>query len=109
MKFLIALSIILSIFSYAYGALVVSWDANNPEPEGYRLFQREENQDYDYSLPVWDGPDTSAEIDCPPFGDTYYYVVRAYMGNSESDDSEEVSFTMKTVQSPTITHIGAKQ
>ena len=30
-----------------------AWDANSPFAEEYRLYQRLENQNYDFSAPVW--------------------------------------------------------
>jgi hypothetical protein len=110
---LIIIGIILVMLGHlavlAYGASVkISWDPNDPAPEGYRIFQRSEGEAYDYSAPAWEGPQTSAVINCPAFGVTHYYVVRAYEGALESIDSDEVSFTMTTVPVPAITHIGEK-
>ena len=111
---LIVASIILAMLGHlavlAYGASVkISWDPNDPAPEGYRVYRRIEGQAYDYSAPVWEGPETAAVIDGPDFGITHYYVVRAYDGDLESIDSDEVSFTIKSVTAPAIIHIGAKR
>ena len=40
---------------------------------------------------------------------THYYVVRAYDGDLDSEDSDEVSYTMTIVPVPEITHIGEKK
>ena len=36
-------------------SITLAWDANDPVPDGYRLFRRVENQAYNYSQPVWSG------------------------------------------------------
>lgn len=43
----------------------VKWDHNDPMPEGYRIFQRTEGQSYDYSQPVWEGPQDTAVLKYP--------------------------------------------
>jgi hypothetical protein len=91
------------------GQVRLSWDANAPAPEGYRVYQRIAGQAYDYSEPVWQGPETYAVINGPAFGVTHYYVVRAYDGELESIDSNEVSFTMASVPAPAFTYIGEKK
>lgn len=72
--------------------VTLQWDANDPQPEGYRLYQREVGQPYDYSSPAWSGTATSATLSDLVEGATYYYVVRAYDGNNESGDSNEVQY-----------------
>ena len=111
---LIVVAVILAMLSHlavlAYGSSVrISWDPNDPAPEGYRVFRRGAGQSYDYSAPAWQGPESPATIDAPPFGVTHYYVVRAYDGDLESIDSDEVSYTMTIVPAPEITHIGEKK
>ena len=101
------LAVLIAITGVAYGATVrVSWDANDPAPEGYRVFIRFEDDAYDYTQPAWQGAKTNAVLDGPLFGQTHYYVVRAYDGNLESVDSNEVSYTNTSVSIPKITHIG---
>lgn len=88
-----ALSIFLWIPVQSFSAqTTLAWDPNDPAPEGYRIFQRLEGQAYDYSQPVWSGPDTTGTVDGLVDGDRYYFVVRAYAGTEESADSNEVSF-----------------
>ncbi|BBO73913.1 hypothetical protein DSCW_13300 [Desulfosarcina widdelii] len=81
----------------ALGANVtLQWDANDPEPEGYRVFVRESGASYNYANPIWES-DAASETTCTLIGltegTTYYFVVRAYEGDLESADSEEVSYT----------------
>ncbi len=70
----------------------LAWDPNDPSPDGYRIYQREEGQSYDYSRPSWTGSGTSGTAYNLKRGATYYFVVRAFVGAVESVDSEEVSF-----------------
>ncbi len=72
-------------------ALTLTWDANIPEPEGYRIFMRTDNTSYDYTQPVWTGTDTTGTVSSLAYDTTYYFVVRAYDGTQESVNSEEVS------------------
>jgi len=92
---LAALQFIILALPLAVSAAQVTlqWDANDPSPGGYRLYQRTSGQSYDYSSPVWSGTITTATLDGLLEGTTYHYVVRAYSGGDESGDSNEVQFT----------------
>lgn len=71
----------------------LAWDENDPPVDGYLLFMRPEDGSYDYASPVWSGIDTTCTIDEVSNG-TYYFVVRAYSGDGESGDSNEVRVTI---------------
>ena len=82
------------------GKVTLQWDANDPAPEGYRIFVRQPeaeestgNKTYNYATPAWQGAGTSAELDLPE-GILYAFVVRAYDGVLESPDSQEVNYRM---------------
>lgn len=91
--FLCALFILIACLQQANAAQVtLAWDANDPAPDGYRLFQRTEGQSYDYAVPVWSGTTASAVVDNLTDSTNYYFVVRAYQGSDESGDSNEVSY-----------------
>ena len=76
--------------SWADRQVTLAWDANDPEPEGYRVFCRTAGETYNYSHPIWDSTGTTCTlIGLDEFTD-YAFVVRAYDGNLESADSEEV-------------------
>jgi chitinase len=78
----------------AYSANVtLQWDANVPAPEGYRVFARETGENYNYDHPLWEDDLTTCMLTGLVEGTTYHFVVRAYDGDLESADSEEVSFT----------------
>ena len=71
------------------------WDANNPAPEGYQLYGREEGQDYDDDDPWWQGDSTFTQctIDRLSENKTYFFVVRAFIGDEVSSDSNEVRYS----------------
>jgi len=81
--------------------VTLGWDANNPAPDGYLVFQRIAGQAYDYAHPVWptDGgnhTETTCTITNLTDGVTYFYVVRAYVGSDQSGDSNAVGFSSIT-------------
>lgn len=83
------------------------WDDNNPTVDGYKVFQRTEDQAYDYTRPVWptDGRDhvqTSCTITDLTAGAKYYFVVRAYADRCQSADSNEVVFVAPAPSAGTI-------
>lgn len=97
--FLLLTCMAVSSFAEQIG---LRWDANDPAPEGYRIFMREEGQSYDYDNPVvcvgletGDIPSSMTAVTIAGLkqGVTYYFVVRAFEGDLESADSNEVSYT----------------
>jgi hypothetical protein len=93
---LLALLLLLGIVSPLHAMQVsLAWDANDPVPEGYRLYQREQGGSYDYSAPVWSGTQTGGTVANLADDTTYFFVVRAFSGTAVSGDSNEV-----TVQTP---------
>lgn len=85
--------VLVSIFVISARAAEVSlqWDANDPAPDGYRVYQRT-GETYDYSSPAWQGPETTCTIDGLKPATLYYFVVRAYVADDESGDSNEVDY-----------------
>ena len=79
------------------------WDANDPTPEGYRVFAREAGGSYDYEHPIWENSLTTCTLTGLTEGVTYYFVVRAYEDDLESVDSEEVSYTPPLADTDTDT------
>jgi hypothetical protein len=78
----------------------MAWDAGSPAPEGYRLYQRLVNTAY--TTPVWSGTGTSCNVANLNDDTTYYFVVRAYTGGSESADSNEVTFRSTSIVTYTL-------
>jgi chitinase len=73
--------------------VTLTWDPNNPVPDGYRLYQRTDNQSYNFSKPAWSGPTSSCTVAGLADATRYFFVVRAYYGATESGNSNEVSYT----------------
>ncbi len=97
-RFGIVVLILLIAFpavSYALCEVTLQWDPNKPNPEGYLLFGREAGQNYDYNNPWWQGDETFTRctIDQLREDRTYFFVVRAYVGNDVSGNSNEVRFS----------------
>jgi hypothetical protein len=77
------------------GNVTLAWDANNPTPDGYNLYQRAEGQPYDYTKPVNKEPITGTSYtvtDLEP--GHYFFVVRAFVGSEESGDSNEAVYVV---------------
>jgi hypothetical protein len=74
--------------------VTLAWDSNSePELAGYRLYMREENGDYDYDNPEWQGSLTQCTVSQLDEYTVYYFIVRAFDANDdESDDSNEVRY-----------------
>ena len=89
-------AVLLLIFGvvYSYAAEVnLAWDPVTPAPDGYRIFQRlGSGAPYDYTKPAWEGTETTCTISDLLPGNTYFFVVRAFVNDVESGDSNEVNF-----------------
>lgn len=73
-------------------SVILQWDPNEPIPQGYRLYQRLDGADYDYTMPIYEGGNTTVEVDNLDPGYQYYFVVRAFVGKNDSGDSNELGF-----------------
>ena len=92
--FLSLVSIVINTtIAHSSTGVTLRWDANDPAPAGYRVFVREAGSSYDYDHPIWEKSLTTCTLTGLTEGITYYFVVRAYEGELESVDSEEVSYT----------------
>jgi hypothetical protein len=78
---------------YADCQVTLAWDANNPTPDGYRLFQRASGDSYNYHNFSDVGASTRHTVSGLSDGTTYHFVVRAYVGSEESGDSNEATYT----------------
>jgi len=107
LSFALYLSIALLGFAslaMADAQVTLAWDPNEPAPDGYLLYQRVEGASYDYTAPATVyAPGESAPIVGPipqnlttvevhglTPGTTYHFVVRAFVGQDMSGDSNEV-------------------
>jgi chitinase len=86
--------VIVLVSTTCFSASVnIQWEANDPSPEGYRVFVRERGQDYDYTQPDWEGPATAGMVVNLYRETDYCFVVRAFDGSLEGEDSDEVCYT----------------
>ena len=76
------------------GPNTLAWDPPAETPDGYRVYARQQGNDYDYSAPAWEGTSNSVTLTNLPVGSTWYFVVRAFVGEYESNDSNEVHMTV---------------
>lgn len=109
--FILAAILTLSVPESYCANATLQWDPNSPAPEGYRVFARQSGQSYNYNTPVWDGVVSTCTITGLSDGTTYYFVVRAYDGENESGDSNEVSLVTDsaTTNSAPIADAGSDQ
>lgn len=86
----------------AHASVTLEWDANDPSPDGYHLFRKLDGGEYNYDSPLGSVTGTRFVDETTEAGETYYYVVRAYEGDNESGDSNEVTYTAP-VEDPNVT------
>ena len=95
---IMAIIAVIFFFTVAHAAQVtLAWDPNDPVPDGYRVFLRAEGAAYDYSSPALPQSGDNPQASTCTIGNladatTYYFVVRAYVGNDQSGDSNEISY-----------------
>ena len=70
----------------------LEWNQSDPAPDGYRLFMRQQGQAYDFDHPVWEGSGTTCTVESTATSDCYF-VLRAFVGDVESDSSSEFMYT----------------
>lgn len=97
----IAFLVLLAQSAAMAAQVTLAWDANDPVPDGYRVFRRIAGQSYNYSSPAWSGTGTTCDIANLLDDTTYYFVVRAVADGEQSGDSNEVSFFSPAA---TVTH-----
>jgi len=105
---IVTLLLLLSPHSARAADVTLAWDANTEaDLAGYRIFYREEGQNYDYNNPGWEGTATTCTISALNDNTTYYFVARAFdTSNNESGDSDEVCY--RPNRPPVLNPIGAK-
>ncbi len=79
------------LFTAGAAQVTLTWDANETPPEGYRLYQRQEGEQN--FTQVWSGPETIHTIDGLIEETTYFFIVRAFEGALESDNSNLLEYT----------------
>jgi len=86
----------------------LGWDSNSEDDlAGYRIFAREDGQQYNYDHPDWEGTATTCTIAGLNDATTYHFVARAFdVSNNESSDSNEATYVPN--RAPVLGAIGAK-
>lgn len=85
---LIALSFLFYSLSQA-DTVQLAWDPMD-DVDGYRIYQREKDREYNYRQPSCDTQVNTCTVEGLSPGTEYFFVARAYAGNDESGDSNEV-------------------
>lgn len=94
--FFFAILMALTFVNVAFGRdVTLAWDPNSEEDlAGYRIFCRQQGQNYDYENSAWEGTATTCTIPNLNDGVIYCFVARAFDTNAnESSDSNEVCTT----------------
>jgi hypothetical protein len=89
-RILAALVLLAVAMPAAADQVTLAWTHDGAQ--GFRIFQRLDGQVYDYSKPAWSGPEKTCTIKDLVPGQTYHFVARAFDGESESADSNEVTY-----------------
>jgi hypothetical protein len=79
--------------------ITLEWEPNGTAPDGYRLYEREEGEDY-LDFHYYDvGQESSCRISGLSENVIYHFVVRAYAGSEVSDFSNEATYECTTASS----------
>jgi hypothetical protein len=91
--------------SHALCEVTLQWNSDPSTCEGYYVFGREDGQDYNYMEPWWYGDSSfsACTFDDLDESKTYHFVIRAYAGDNESADSNEVSFATTKIDQTNTT------
>ena len=79
--------------------VTLEWNGSQPAPEGYRVFKSLVKGEYS-GAPAWFGAQTACTLNDLQDNTTYFFVVRAYQGDVESGNSNEVEYY--TVTTPPV-------
>jgi hypothetical protein len=84
----------IPLISKADVKVTLQWESNDPLIDGYQIFCREEGESYDYKNFLWQGDHSFNQytIDGLDEDKTYYFVMRSFIGDHVSHDSNEVCY-----------------
>lgn len=95
---LMAIACLTMITVIAHAAEVtLAWDANDPAPTGYAIFERNNAYGYNYEIPIWptdgqDHTDTTATIQATDDRE-HAFVCRAYVSKTALDGSTVIEWS----------------
>lgn len=79
--------------------VTLEWEPNGAAPDGYRLYERKEGEQY-YENHYYDvGQDSLCRVSGLSENYVYHFVVRAYAGSEVSDFSNEATYECTTASS----------
>jgi hypothetical protein len=81
--------------------ITLTWNPSS-NTIGYKLFCREDGQNYNYSSPDWQGVITTGTIYGLDDTKAYHFVVRAYNSYGDSGDSNEETFVPGGANNPPV-------
>lgn len=96
----IVFTLLVASTAFADSAIAeFAWGASSSPVDGYRIFLKENGQEYDYQNPTVEvaGITLTAQVKNLDIGKQYFAVCRAFKGSAESVDSDEVIFTVPPV------------
>lgn len=76
----------------AWDRVRVSWDHNEPRPEGYRVYMAAPGENFDFTAPVCDTVENFCDITGLPADVDRAVIVRAYQGDYTSQNSDRIVF-----------------
>jgi len=81
------------------GGINLAWDYPYDQPDGFRLYARQSGGEYDEPILEIAGDTLTGFVTVPTAGQ-WYFVCRAYIGNQESANSNEVGAIVEDVSQP---------
>lgn len=81
------------------GQVTLAWDANDPAPAGYRIYQR--TTDGYGSAPVWEGSATTCTINIPDDVEVAF-VARAYASGQITGQAYESGNSNEVIAAPVV-------
>ena len=99
-KFFAAIVLALLLVAPVQAADVTfAWEYDDTSViDGFRIFIRQDGQAYDYADPTWTGTTLGGTVNGLANDTQYAAVVRAYKGQLESKDSDEVEFMLNSAE-----------
>ena len=79
--------------------ITLGWVPNGVTPDGYRLYERQDGEEYKENHYYDVGQESSCRISELEENFTYHFVVRAYAGSEISDYSNEATYECTTTSS----------
>ena len=96
----IPLWVLLTVTVATAASVNLNWAPNNPAPEGYRVFSRKSDQQFDYNSPIWEGPGNACTIENLDDQTEYYFVIQPFDGTEQGNFSSEIHYVTPAGEEP---------